>query len=149
MSSSAGIKCEELHNARDPDAMAAILAPDFIGVFGDQGQQTMGKEEYIQVSKDIVASFPDIHWEWTETQELNDGTVTSKCVVTGTHTGAPFGFGPFPKIPANGVKCQNDPEYIEFIVEGDLVKKMKVIPAKGSFKTGPPGFYLQIGGKME
>jgi len=38
---------------------------------------------------------------------------------------------------------------VEWTVEGDKIKEMKAVGTKGSFKTGPPGFYLQIGGKME
>ena len=37
----------------------------------------------------------------------------------------------------------------EFTVEGDVVEKITVVPSQGSPKTGPPGFYQQIGGKME
>lgn len=105
--------------------------------------------EYLQVCKDVFASFPDISFAWTETNTLDDGTVSSKVAVSGTHTGAPFGFGPFPPIEATGIKCQNDPEYVEFITEGDKIKTMKVVAPKGSVKSGPPGFYVQIGGKME
>ena len=146
---SAGIIYQKLHNDHDPEALAAILAPGFTGVFGEQGERTMGKDDYVQVYKALVASFPDIKFDWSETNESSDGTITSKCVVTGTHAGEPLGFGPFPPIEATGTKCQNDPEDIELIVEGVLVKKMTVTPTKGSSKAGPPGFYLQIGGKME
>ena len=146
--SSAGIKCQELHNAHDPAALAAILAPGCTIVFGEQGEQIMEKDDYVQVYKALVASFPDILFDWSDTNELSNGTVTCKCIVSGTHKGAPFGFGSFPPIEATGTKCQNDPEDMDIIVQGDLVTQMKVVPTKGSPKTGPPGFYLQIGGKM-
>lgn len=147
--SSPGLKAQELHNSCDVAGLAAVLAPDCVFIFGEEGQEKMGKDEYMKMYKNLVAAFPDIHFAWSETNVLNDGTVTSKVVVTGTHTGGPFGFGPFPPIAGNGIKCQNDPENFEWIVEGDKVKTARVIPTKGSFKSGPPGFYLQIGGKME
>lgn len=147
--SSPGFKAQELHNAHDADGIMAIGTPDAKFVWGEQGQHNMEWADYVQVCKDVFASFPDINFAWSESNELNDGTVTSKVVVSGTHTGAPFGFGPFPPIEATRIKCQNDPEYVEWIVEGNKVKQMKVVAPEGSFKTGPPGFYVQIGGKME
>ena len=57
--------------------------------------------------------------------------------------------GPFPPIEATGIKCQNDPEVVEFLVDGDKIKTVKVTGTEGSFKTGPHGFYHQIGGKMD
>jgi len=145
--SSPGFKAKQLHNAHDVDGLMAIGTPDAKFSWGEG--QSMPWVDYVKECKDVFASFPDIHCEWSERSELNDGTVTSKVVVTGTHTGAPFGFGPFPPIEATGIKCQNDPECVEWIVEGDKLKEMKVTSPEGSTKTGPSGLYVQIGGRME
>jgi hypothetical protein len=71
--------------------------------------------EGYQQEQDIVnLSFPDfrLHYAMDCLQEQADGvTVTVRDVRgRGTHSGAPYSFGPFPPIPARGVVCQNDPE---------------------------------------
>ena len=148
--SSPGFKAQELFNSDDIDGIAAIGTPDAKFVHGEEGELTLSWPGYVQLHKDVLASFPDLHFHWSESKELDDGTVTSKVYVTGTHTGSPFGFGPFPPIEATGIKCQNDPEDVQWIIEGDKIKETRVIcGTKGSTKAGPPGFYVQIGGKME
>jgi hypothetical protein len=58
-----------------------------------------------------LLSFPNFHLGCTsDLQEQADGSVTVHVFGRGTHTGEPYGFGPFPAIPAKGVVCQNDPE---------------------------------------
>lgn len=154
-----GLKAQELHNKHAVAELAAIATPDCTVEWGEQQQEQQGKKDehhqsmtwadYVQVFNDIVEAFPDISFSWSDTVELRDGGVTSKVTVTGTHTGKPFRFASYPPIEAKGIRCQNDPEYVEFDVEGDKLKRVKVTPTKGSWKMGPPGFYLQIGGKME
>jgi hypothetical protein len=68
-------------------------------------------------------------------------------VIAGTHTGAPYGLAStpgFPKIKAAGIEVLNDPETLEYIVEGGKITAFKIY-ADGE-KTGPPGFYNQIAG---
>jgi hypothetical protein len=57
-------------------------------------------------------SFPDFSIDFASEnlKEQADGSVTVNITARGTHTGEPFGFGPFPAIKAKGVFCQNDPE---------------------------------------
>jgi len=96
MMTSPAFKAQELLNSGDADAVMAIGTPDAKFVWGDEGQHSLPWEEYVQVCKDCWASFPDLNFAWSESNELNDGTLTSMVVVSGTHTGAPYGFGPFP-----------------------------------------------------
>jgi hypothetical protein len=59
----------------------------------------------------VMLSFPDFRLDCTsDVQEQADGSVTVHVCGRGTHSGEPYGFGPFPAIPAKGVFCQNDPE---------------------------------------
>ena len=91
--SSPGFKVQELHNSHDLAGLKAIATPDCKFVMGDN-DTVMDWTDYVDIcAASIFASFPDIHFNWTETNELSDGTVTSKLVVSGTHTGIPFGFG--------------------------------------------------------
>ena len=90
--SSPALKAQEIHSNHDVAGLKAIATPDFKFVMGDN-DSVMDVNDYVDMFASIVASFPDIQFDWTETNELSDGTVTSKLVVSGTHTGAPFGFG--------------------------------------------------------
>lgn len=150
MSMDPGLRALELHNSHSVTDLAAIATPDRTFEWGEEGkEQSMSWADYVQVVNHVVEAFPEIYFAWSDTVELRDDTVTSKVQVSGTHTGAPYSIGPFPPIEATGIKCQNDPEYVEIDKEGGKLKRMKVIPTKGSAKTGPPGFYLQIGRFME
>ena len=65
---------------------------------------------------------------------------------SGTHTGAPYGFGPYPAIEATGRVVLNDPEEATITIDEKtgLITNMRFV-AKGC-RSGPPGFYEQIGG---
>ena len=69
------------------------------------------------------------------------------CVVGGTHTGVPYGLSNtpgIPKIKATGIVVLNDPETLEFTVDGGKITAFRII-ACGE-KTGPHGFYNQVAG---
>jgi hypothetical protein len=67
--------------------------------------------DYQLEMNNVMLSFPDFRLDCTsDMQEQADGSVTVHVRGRGTHTGEPYGFGPFPAIPAKGVFCQNDPE---------------------------------------
>jgi hypothetical protein len=84
---SPGLIAEQLHNAHDVDGLIAIAAPDCTFVFGEEGEKSMSWADYIDACKAVFASFPDIQFAWSDTVTLDDGTVSSKVVVSGTHTG--------------------------------------------------------------
>ena len=142
-------KAQDLHNAHDVAGMKGIATRDCKFVFGNN--QSMDWGDYTNTVGDVVESFPDLHFAWSESMEEKDGgKFVSTVTATGTHTGAPFGIGPHPKIEATGIHCQNETgEIVEWTVQDNKIKEMKVINPTGSLKTGPPGFYVQIGGKLE
>lgn len=148
--SSIATKAQDLHNAHDAEGMKSIATPESKFVFGDN--QSMDWVQYCDTCKDVFDSFPDLNFAWSpEMTEENGGTkFVSTVTASGTHTGAPFGVGPHPKIEATGIRCQNETnEIVEWTVEDGKIKEMKVINPTGSLKTGPLGFYVQIGGKLE
>lgn len=74
-------------------------------------EASMTVTEYFEEQKSILASFPDFHLAATSAiKEQQDGSVSFHVRGRGTHTGAPYGFGPYPILEAKGVRCQNDPE---------------------------------------
>lgn len=67
--------------------------------------------EFVAEEESIVASFPDLKFVTIQApKEQKDGTVVSSAYAHATHTGAPYGFGPYPAIESKGVYCRNDPE---------------------------------------
>ena len=69
---------------------------------------------------------------------------------TGTHTGKPFAFGPFPEIQAAGTKVFNEPERMTFLVRpckdsGELkIMRMEIEPIGND--NGYATIYEKIGG---
>jgi len=140
-------KAMDYHNAKDVKGLKSI---------GAEGAKVIVKgkamewSEYCETFQDVAASFPDLKFVYDPLKE-NDGKVMiNKITVTGTHTGEPFGFGSFEKIEATTPpkKCVNDQETIEFTVEDGKIKEMNIMSPEGA-TSGPPGFYIQIGGKIE
>lgn len=107
---------------------------------------TMGVQEYVEEMVRCSRVFPDLQFDY-ESIECNgqDQAIIKGLRVSGTHQG-PYGFGPYPEIPATQIKCQNDPEDVFLWIDpaDGKITKVKFI-AKGKL-TGPPGFYQQIGG---
>ena len=109
--------------------------------------QTMPVAAFVMTSNSIRKSFPDIVFQYEKIKETKPGRVlVDNYVVSGTHTGEPYGFGPYPKIPAAGKHVVNDPGRIWVQVEDGKITKMDVISLGD--KTGPPGLYQQIGGVL-
>ena len=112
--------------------------------------KAMDWSEYCQAFEDVAASFPDIKLSYDPLTEKEGKVCINKVTVTGTHTGEPFGFALFPKIEAiNPPKqCVNDKETLEYTVENGKIKEMNIMCPQGA-TSGPPGFYVQLGGKIE
>lgn len=129
-----------------------FLAHDFDGYFtitGENVDLVFGEvkiplKEMVEEMKNVTESFPDLSVRWNPCRETDDGKVITTIVVSGTHTGKPYGFGPYPKIEATGIKCQNDSEEVTFTFGAD--DKISLIETKPLGKFGPTGFYSQIGG---
>ena len=82
-------------NRRDPEAIAAILAPD--GTYADpnvpDGLGPAGTAEY---AGGLFSAFSDLAFEVEWAAECGDGTVAARWVMTGTND------GPFQGLPASG-----------------------------------------------
>jgi len=135
----------------------AHLSEDFVAEFAG-GAVKLDKAAYLQVTADILKSFPDFVYTRNGPIAYADSPtiVQWTAVVKGTHTGAPY--SPLPGVPPVSPKspplaCENDPEKITaYFASGTtppltLIKKLKVeVQPGGKGFSGPVGFYLQAGG---
>lgn len=72
---------------------------------------SMNLSGYNEEFAKMCRCFPDFHSEAVgDVIEHTDGTVSFSCVCTGTHTGTPYAFGPYPEIAATGIKIKLGPE---------------------------------------
>jgi len=111
-----------------------------------KAEADMTFNEYVAELGNVWASFPDFEMTLLELPKSESHQqVTIHVRVSGTHTGKPYGFGPFPEIEAKGTECQNDPESITFALNEDGVMTAMRVTMAGNL-GGPPGFYTQIGG---
>ncbi|CAB9496823.1 expressed unknown protein [Seminavis robusta] len=100
------------------------------------------------VVKMLHGSFPDFRLQYESIKEDRSGVVlVEELRASGTHTGEPFGFAHFPPIPASHKHVINDPERMWFKVRDGKIVDIECL-SLGDL-TGPPGFYLQLGGKMD
>jgi hypothetical protein len=60
----------------------------------------------------IFDSFLDFHLHVHAIKEQPDGSVVVRLHASGTHTGAPFAFGPYPEIAPSGMHVVMDMEYV-------------------------------------
>jgi hypothetical protein len=124
--------------------LLAVAAPGCL--FRFEGAEFL-LETWIEDSIKINSSFPDFHLYH---EKIVDVSPTQAMIVnlqaTGTHTGAPYGFGPYPEISATVIYCKNDYEDVTVTIDAEtgMIVCMTVV-AKGP-SSGPPGFYDQIGG---
>jgi hypothetical protein len=128
---------QELMAAAKPGAQTAVptrtpkeeLVAKFLGSHGDRcdlitqyctddcdwsfAEAHMTVPGFLDESQKIFHSFPDFHFLIeTITERPADGTVVARVRAAGTHTGAPFAFGPYPEIAATGTRVVLDPEYV-------------------------------------
>jgi hypothetical protein len=131
-------------NAHDGRILREILSPSAIYDF--DGLEVLGTV-IVDMVEQLARSFPDFHFAYKQIKVLSPGVVMICNVqVSGTHTGAPYTFGPYEEIDATGMKVQNDPEdtVLTIDMENELIKHFRVT-AKGPL-NGPQGFYEQLGG---
>ena len=67
-------------------------------------------------------------------------------VLSGTHT-KPYGFGTFPKVATTHKVVDEDPCQLYIYMKQGKQYKVEIDREPGSL-VGPPGYYLQMGGKM-
>ncbi|CAB9496824.1 expressed unknown protein [Seminavis robusta] len=96
----------------------------------------------------LYKSFPNMKFGYQSIKEDRAGlVVVEELQVSGTYTGEPYGFDHFPPVSASNEHAINDPERMWFAVKDGKIQVMEIISLGDN--TGPPGLYLQIGGKMD
>ena len=101
---------------------------------------------FLQVLDDLFKSFPDFHVSGARSPKLQpDGSIIfTGLEASGTHTGEPYGFGPYEKLPAEGKRFVNDKETVQvFFKDGKVARYVFLTHGRLS---GPPGVYTQLGG---
>lgn len=138
-------------NSHHISKLEALLSPTsrhtFVGV-------EMTNKDFREQMAGLFASFPDVHFQLVagSVKRLKDDATRAKYVakgsifVTGTHTGEPFGFGPYPPVEATGRKVRNDRETLTITYDpiAQNIVHIDVVP-EGP-KTGPHSIYEQVGG---
>jgi steroid delta-isomerase-like uncharacterized protein len=82
-------------NRRDPEAIAAALAPD--GTYSDPNVPAgLGPEATAEYAGGLFAAFSDLAFELTSAAECGQGTVAAQWIMTGTND------GPFQGLPPSG-----------------------------------------------
>eukprot|EP00977_Amphora_coffeiformis_P030324 scaffold46265_cov183-Amphora_coffeaeformis.AAC.4 len=108
-------------------------------------ESQMPYHEFSEEIKNLFSSFPDLSFAWNDVKQTSPNIVEIGVFqASGTHTGKPYGFGPYPPIESKGIAVKNDPEKVIIEVLQGKIKKVTFIPS--SELTGPPGIYVQIGG---
>jgi hypothetical protein len=75
-------------------------------------EASMTASGYTAEMTKLYRSFPD--WRLALVGDIieheDDGSISITVVASGTHTGAPYSFGPYPEVVATGIAVQLDPE---------------------------------------
>ena len=132
--------------------MKELVSDDCIVRFV-QAKDQMTLDDFLEMLRDVFASFPDFEVMILKVQEetaAGDPDTRNVNIVTrakGTHTGKPFAFGPFPAIPTSGVFVQ-DPvtTNCSFHVRDEKVFLHEL--RSEVFEAGPGYYYTQIGGTL-
>eukprot|EP00934_Nitzschia_sp_Nitz4_P003038 Nitzschia sp. Nitz4//scaffold167_size49223//1924//2457//NITZ4_007029-RA/size49223-processed-gene-0.4-mRNA-1//1//CDS//3329538257//3028//frame0 len=96
---------------------------------------------------DLQRSFPDICVTYDVMEEIEPGVVLVETFHSrGTHTGAPFGFGPYPPLERTDIVVEETSD-VTFHLSKGKIDKITVKPSDGDF-VGPPGYYDKIGGML-
>eukprot|EP00523_Entomoneis_sp_CCMP467_P010116 CAMPEP_0168729800 /NCGR_PEP_ID=MMETSP0724-20121128/6401_1 /TAXON_ID=265536 /ORGANISM="Amphiprora sp., Strain CCMP467" /LENGTH=261 /DNA_ID=CAMNT_0008776717 /DNA_START=81 /DNA_END=869 /DNA_ORIENTATION=+ len=138
-------------DTHDISKMKEYLNMDRCDVMFHDSDTEFPVHEYLEACKNVFDSFPDMHYYWKKMSVLKPEPDVGTWVVVedyygiGTHTGAPFSFGPYEPIPATAIKAKDD--FIEhgFLVNHDGLISKSYVKAFGKI-VGPPGFYQKIGG---
>jgi hypothetical protein len=132
-------------NRGDIEGLTALASNDCTVSFEDM--TVLPWEAYVKACEELYASFPDLSMSGFKKVVYRNKISLVDCVISGTHTGAPYGLPNtpgFPKIKATGIAVENDPETFELTIEGGKMTTFKII-ASGE-KSGLPGLYNQVAG---
>jgi SnoaL-like polyketide cyclase len=134
---------DQVMNGHNPQLMGDICSPGCEIIFDDNYVLTL--QELEEETKKFFASLPDFSSVYDRVEAMKDGTVVVRNVVCGgTHTGAPFAFGPCEPLPPSGKKVTCDKEEFHFILQDGKIAKLTVV-ALGEM-TGMHGIYTLLGG---
>lgn len=102
--------------------------------------------EFVDEIERLTDSFPDLAFTWGPIQQTAPNTVIvcdlSAC---GTHTGKPYGFGPYPAVDTTSIQHADPPIQVTFTIGSDgHIEKATAFSSSGT--PGPAGFYTAIGG---
>ncbi len=89
---------EEVVNRQQFDVLDELCAPDFEGFKDEESGDSVDREGFKQVCREVRESFPDME-QTTDDLIAGDDKVVARFTIRGTHTG-----GPFIGIPATGKK---------------------------------------------
>ena len=101
-------------------------------------------DDFFASVRTVTDSFPDMVFKWESITPLgNSKYLIKNFTPSGTHTGAPFAFGPYPAIAATNIHAEL-PCDLHLTLRGNQVCESR-ISGEGEL-IGPPGFYVKIGG---
>ncbi|KAL7580567.1 hypothetical protein ACA910_003689 [Epithemia clementina (nom. ined.)] len=128
----------------DIDAVIAMTDNNCQFNFVDSGMEMLATHFYESLSI-VFASLPDMRFHYKTIKSIDDNRVlVDKFFGYGTHTGAPYSFGPYPPIEAKGAKFRDPPVEMTLTIKDGKITHF-VCDAKGTV-VGPPGIYEQLGG---
>ncbi|KAL7560051.1 hypothetical protein ACA910_000088 [Epithemia clementina (nom. ined.)] len=134
----------EQFRKHDIDAALAMTMDGFMMNWIDSDMDMLGKD-FHESMKIAYASMPDLKFHYSSITSIDEERVLiSNLYAYGTHTGAPFSFGPYPPLEAKGAKFQDAPIELTATVKNGKIAH-SLCDAKGEM-VGPPGMYEQLGG---
>lgn len=134
-------------NCRDLKGVRNLCADDFVCYYkgADNG---IPVEMFLDTLLKLLASFPDVCCSFDEIQEVMDGVVrVTNFRSRGTHTGKPFGFGPYPEVPTSQIVVESEPNHLTIEIVNGKMTRYEIDP-KGAQLVGSPLFYVRVGGKL-
>lgn len=133
-----------LWNEQDLYLVRELLTDDFSFCWT---KMTLTRKDMVGETPSLFASFPDFQFRFAATKAVDEDTIVlCDVIASGTHTGAPFGFGPYDPIEASGKYVENDPEDIYIHFEGTKMRRHDLV-SKGEM-VGPFGMYSQLPGSF-
>ncbi|CAB9521173.1 expressed unknown protein [Seminavis robusta] len=140
---------KSLHD-NDWESTRALVADDLVCYFHNLSHEVdyeLNLNDLHEEVANIHRALPDfsLHYKSIRKHPTNSGVViVNQVVASGTHTAAPYAFGPFEPINPTGKKVVNDPEELHILVQDGKICRLDFYPM-GEY-TGPAGLYTQLGG---
>ena len=139
----------EAFNRRDTEPLRKLASSNCLCQYKG-AENALPLSQMLDAVNGVFASFPDSQSRWESVKEVKRNKVVIKGLYSfGTHTGKPFGFGPFKPIPATGKFVKEDPADIILTMSGGKITHLEIdMENVKNAVTGPPGYYMSIGGKL-